>query len=211
MLNKNFKKVVDDMELDNAVTQISTDLQVSKGTVSSYYNGNIKASKPFLEKFANFYKIPIESLKERKDEGSTHPVVSTSKGAPYYDVDFIGGFDLVTNNQTIEPTFFIDFMPYNDVDCWVNVTGKSMSPFISHGDIVALKKVENWREFLLFGEIYAVVTNEFRTIKIIGKSEIVKHFKLIPYSKSPEFSEQDLPIKLINHIYRVKGSLKKFF
>lgn len=102
-------------------------------------------------------------------------------------------------------------MPYNDVDCWVNVTGKSMSPFISHGDIVALKKVENWREFLLFGEIYAVVTNEFRTIKIIGKSEIVKHFKLIPYSKSPEFSEQDLPIKLINHIYRVKGSLKKFF
>lgn len=48
MLNKNFKKVVDDMELDNAVTQISTDLQVSKGTVSSYYNGNIKASKPFL-------------------------------------------------------------------------------------------------------------------------------------------------------------------
>jgi len=139
------------------------------------------------------------------------PIVSETKGAPYYDVDFVGGFDLVVNNQTINPTFYIDFMPYNDVDCWVNVTGKSMSPFISHGDIVALKKVENWKEFLLYGEIYAVVTSEFRTIKIIGKSDLLNHFKLIPYSKSPEFSEQDLPVKFISNVYRVKGSIKKFF
>ena len=163
------------------------------------------------EKVWSLYKISIDLLKDEHQIGSAVPLISNNKGAPYYDVDFIGGFDSIANNQITSPAFYIDFMPYNDVDCWVNVTGKSMSPFISHGDIVALKRVENWKEFLLFGEIYAVVTDEFRTIKIIGKSELQKHFKLIPYSKSPEFSDQDLPIKLINHVYRVKGSLKKFF
>lgn len=210
MLNINFIKAVNDLDFKHAVSQISNDLGVSKGTVSSYYNGNIKASDPFLEKFANFYKISLQTLKDTPSD-SINPTLSDNKGAPYYDVDFIGGFDLIVNNQTTKPSFYIDFLPYNDVDCWVNVTGKSMSPFISHGDIVALKRVENWKEFLLFGEIYAVVTDDFRTIKIIGKSDIEKSYRLIPYSKSPEFSEQDIPIKLINHIYRVKGSMKKFF
>lgn len=212
MYNTNLIRAIDSLGLENPVTQIHLDLKVSKGTVSSYYSGKIKASKPFLVKFANFYRLELNSIVESKSVSSSYsPQITQSKGAPYYDVDFIGGFHSVNNDQTIRPAFYIDFMPYNDVDCWVNVTGKSMSPFISHGDIVALKKVENWREFLLFGEIYAIVTHEFRTIKIVGKSELKNHFKLIPYSKSPEFSEQDLPIKLIEHVYRVKGSLKKFF
>lgn len=150
-------------------------------------------------------------VKESNVAESYAAKVSSVKGAPYFDVDFIGGFDIVMNNQSAKPTFYIDFPGFNDVDCWINITGKSMSPFISHGDIVALKKVNNWDQFLLFGEIYAVVSDEFRTIKIVGKSEKEDCFKLIPYSKSPEFSEQDIPKSIIKEVYRVKGSLKKFF
>jgi len=86
-----------------------------------------------------------------------------------------------------------------------------MSPFISHGDIAALKKVNNWDKFLLYGEIYAVVSEDFRTITIVGKSENDNCFRLILYSKSPEFSELDIPKSIIKEIYRVKGCLKKFF
>jgi len=154
---------------------------------------------------------PYSTVNESEILMLSEPTLSQSKGAPYYDVDFIGGFDVVMNNQSVKPTFYIDFPGFNDVDCWINITGKSMSPFISHGDIVALKRLSNWNEFLLFGEIYAVVSDEFRTIKIIGKSEKDDCFKLIPYSKSPEFSEQDIPKSIIKEVYRVKGSLKKFF
>ena len=133
------------------------------------------------------------------------------KGVPYYDVDFIGGFDLVVEDNSINPSFYIDFSPFNDADYWVNITGKSMSPFISHGDIVALQKFDGWNDFLLFGEIYAIVTDNFRTIKIVGKGEDKEHFSLIPYSKSSEFSQQDIPKRLISHMFKVKGSIKKFF
>lgn len=139
------------------------------------------------------------------------PEISEHKGVPYYDVDFIGGFDLVLNEQSIIPKFYIDFKPFNDADFWVNITGKSMSPFISHGDIVALKKINSWKDFILFGEIYALVTDEFRTVKIVGKGKDNKHLRLIPYNKSIEFSEQQIPKRLINHLFRVKGSIKKFF
>ncbi|MGB0871359.1 MAG: S24 family peptidase [Flavobacteriales bacterium] len=139
------------------------------------------------------------------------PAISENKGVPYYDVDFIGGFDLVANNQTIQPNFFIDFAPFNDADYWVNISGKSMSPFISHGDMVALKRFDSWQDFILYGEIYAIVTDDFRTIKIVGKGEDKEHLSLIPYSKSREFSEQDIPKRLIKHMFKVKGSIKKFF
>lgn len=213
MYNKNFIATVGTLKMEHPTKQISNELKFNKGTISSYLSGSIKASKPFLEKFANYYKISQELLKDGDEDNdkSELPTISKNLGAPYYDVDFIGGFDLVINDQNVKPRFYINFLPFNDVDCWVNITGKSMSPFISHGDIVALKKIDNWNEFLLYGEIYAIVSEEFRTVKIIGQSEKNNCFKLIPYSKSPEFSEQDMPKKLIQQIYRVKGSLKKFF
>ena len=40
-------------------------------------------------------------------------VINESNGTPYYDVDFLGGFDLLCNDQTTIPAYYIDFQPYN--------------------------------------------------------------------------------------------------
>lgn len=144
---------------------------------------------------------------------STTPTKNTdSRGVPYYDIDFMGGFDLVFNDQSIQPNFYIDFLPFNDCDCWINVSGKSMGPLIAHGDIVGLKKVDNWQRFLLEGEIYAVITdNGFRTIKMIGAGPDKESYTLIPYNKSEEYKPQVIPKEVITHVFRVKGNIKKFF
>lgn len=148
---------------------------------------------------------------EEKPTYSSSPKITENKGTPYYDIDFIGGFDLIFNTQNATPSFYIDFPPYNDADAWINVTGKSMSPFISHGDIVAVKRIEGWNEFLPFGEIYAIITEEHRTIKIVTQGKDEDHFTLVPYNKSREFVEQQIPKRIIHNVYRVKGSIKKFF
>lgn len=143
------------------------------------------------------------------DNKVTVPQISYTKGVPYYNVDFIGGFDIVLNDQTINPEYLIDFRKYNEATCWCNVTGHSMEPEITHGDIIALKKIED-KSFLPLGEVYAIVTtNGMRTIKRLGPSNDPKCYTLVPTNKSPEYGIQELPKDMIEHIFQVLGCMKR--
>ncbi len=137
------------------------------------------------------------------------PQKSFTNGVPYYNVDFIGGFDIVLNDQTAKPEYLIDFKKYNEATCWCNVTGHSMEPEITHGDIIALKKIED-KSFLPLGEVYAIVTtNGMRTIKRLGPSSDPKCYTLVPTNKSPEYGIQELPKDMIEHIFQVLGCMKR--
>ncbi len=139
----------------------------------------------------------------------SNPIINYTTGVPYYNVDFIGGFDLVLNDQTINPEYLIDFKLYNEATCWCNFTGHSMEPEIAHGDMIALKKIEDF-SFIPFGEVYAIVTtNEMRTIKRIGPATNPENYSLIPTNKSPEYGIQELPKRMIRHIYHVLGCMKR--
>lgn len=139
----------------------------------------------------------------------SEPQINFTKGVPYYNVDFIGGFDIVLNDQTISPEYLIDFRKYNEATCWCNVTGHSMEPEITHGDIIALKKIED-KSFLPLGEVYAIVTtNGMRTIKRLGPSNDPKCYTLVPTNKSPEYGIQELPKDMIEHVFQVLGCMKR--
>lgn len=140
---------------------------------------------------------------------ATVPQISYTKGVPYYNVDFIGGFDIVLNDQTINPEYLIDFQKYNEATCWCNVSGHSMEPEINNGDIIALKKIEDF-SFLPLGEVYAIVTtNGMRTIKRLGPSQNPECYTLVPTNKSPEYGIQELRKDMIQHIFQVLGCMKR--
>lgn len=147
--------------------------------------------------------------------GSSHSfsfprkTTDSGQGVPYYNVDFIGGFDLVLNDQTVLPEYYIDFKKYNSADCWCNVTGHSMEPEINPGDIIALKELEDWRTYMPAGEIYGIVTTEHRTIKKVRPSDREGYIRLIPINRSPEYTEQDIPISIIIKVYKVLGCVKR--
>lgn len=50
---------------------------------------------------------------------------------------------------------------------WCNLTGHSMEPEISNGDVIALKEVKSPIEYLPAGEIYGIITDDYRTVKRI--------------------------------------------
>lgn len=142
--------------------------------------------------------------------GATAPVKSLTTGVPYYNVDFIGGFDIIFNDQTVTPEYLIDFAPYNKATCWCNITGHSMEPEINHGDIIALKEIVD-PSFLPFGEIYAIITsNGMRTIKRIGPASCPENYSLIPANRSPEYGIQEIPKTFVFKVYQVLGCVKKF-
>ncbi|MCF2738428.1 S24 family peptidase [Bacteroides caecigallinarum] len=141
------------------------------------------------------------------------PSVNQSyKGAPYFNVDFLGGFDLMENEQTRTPDYYIDYKPYNKEGVvWCNLTGHSMEPELSNGDVIALKEVNTPIQYLPAGEIYGIVTDDYRTVKRVRLSHKEGFVRLIPSNKSEEYCEQEIPISMIRKVYAVLGSIRKFF
>lgn len=195
-------------------------LGVAPTSISNYLSKS-RASKPTSDILGQIVNIvddvnalwlltgngtPFSNIKPENDD---KPQISFAKGVPYYNVDFIGGFDIVLNDQTILPEYLIDFKKYNDATYWCNVTGHSMEPEITHGDIIALKKIED-KSFLPLGEVYAIVTtNGMRTIKRLGPSSDPKCYTLVPTNKSPEYGIQELPKNMIQCIFQVLGCMKR--
>ena len=157
---------------------------------------------PFVSDFQRFLIITILEGKPQK---------SFTSGRPYYNVDFIGGFDIVLNNTTILPDYNIDFAPLNKPGVmWCNITGNSMYPKLTSGAIIAIREVVSWKDFLTFGEIYAIVTtNDLRTVKIVRKAENENNFKLVPINTA-EYDEQEIPKEMVARVFEVLGSINRF-
>lgn len=193
---------------------------ISEANVRNYKNG-VMPKADFLEKIARSFDININWLltgegnmlsSESEKEEKLPSVNQTYEGAPYFNVDFIGGFDLIVNDQTVNPDFYINYPPYNQPGVvWCNLTGHSMEPEISNGDIIALREVTTPIQYLPAGEIYGIVTEEYRTVKRIRLSQKEGFVRLIPSNKSEEFCEQEIPISMILKVYAVLGSIRKFF
>lgn len=151
-------------------------------------------------------EIPVLKMDNKEVE---QPVISYANGVPYYNVDFIGGFDMIINDQTINPEYYIQFKPYEKATCWCNITGHSMEPEINNGDIIALRRIEDF-SFLPLGEIYAIVTrNNMRTVKRLGPSNNPENYTLVPTNKSPEYGIQELPKDMILAVFEVMGCMKR--
>ena len=161
----------------------------------------------------NHQDIVNEVDKKEDIEKNELPEVNYEyKGAPYYNVDFIGGFDLVLNDQTNNPDYYINFPPYNKEGVvWCNITGHSMEPELNNGDFIALKEMTDPIEYLPYGEIYGIITDNYRTVKRIRMSERKGFVRLIPTNKSPEYGEQEIPINMIRKVFAVLGSMHRLF
>lgn len=160
--------------------------------------------------FAKCENISAEWLLTGKGKMLTNAKVSYEPtiGVPYYDVDFIGGFDAIWNDQTTIPAHNIVFQPYAKATLWCNVTGRSMEPKINHGDIIALK--ECTLNDVQYGEIYAVVMDTIRTVKILRKAKDPNKLLFVPVN-TDNFDEQEFEKSRIIKIYEVLGGISKFF
>ena len=126
---------------------------------------------------------------------------------PFYDVDFVLGFSEMYNDSPNVPTKYISVPGYEKTDFWCRTSGDSMKPLISNGDIIALKQILDWNEFLPMNEVYAIMTtNDLRTVKIIRKGSDEEHFTLHSYNE--EYEDQEIPKEAITKVFKVLGSLK---
>lgn len=174
--------------------------------------GQLKITTNTLKKIADTFSLSMTWLLtgegEMFDQDKPIPEKSYTEGVPYYDEDFLLGFDEILAPSNEHPEYLIKMPGYEKATLWCNASGHSMDPEISNGDIIALQRIEDF-SFLPFGDIYGfITTNGMRTIKRLGRSAKDGFYRLIPTNK--DYDEQDIPVKSIAIVYRVMGAMKAF-
>lgn len=88
----------------------------------------------------------------------------------------------------------------------VFASGESMFPLISNGDRIVIREVENWN-FIYYGQIYLILTNEYRMVKYIRKHPSNDKEFILLKSKNPDFDDIELPRREIKRLFVVENIL----
>ena len=153
----------------------------------------------------------LRTAEEKAEENELLPRITEDRGRPYYDVDFLGGYGEFVDDPASAPVaYMIDYPPYNKEGVfYMNVRGDSMAPEINSGDLVALRPIEAWYDFLLLGKVYAVVTlSGQRTIKRLRRGSDSEHYTLEPIN--PAYESQEIPKAQIERVFEVLGGIRRY-
>ena len=220
MVNKAIDRIKEIAETNEiTLTEMERIIGASKGVLTRAASKGTNIQLRWLEAIAE--KFPVwntewiitgkgkpTGIDVKVDIKNPTPEISYTSGVPYYNEDFLLGFEEIGAPNSENPDFLIRMPGYEKATLWCNASGHSMEPEINNGDIIALQRIEDF-SFLPFGDVYGfITTNGMRTIKRLGRSNHAGYYRLIPTNKG--YDEQEIPINKIALVYRVMGTMKAF-
>ena len=192
---------------ERGITQqsIANELHVSKAYINALFTGRTSIGKSTARKLSELYGISESWL--LTGEGAIAKY--DGNGIPEYDVDFsCGNAVMYTDSTAIVGT--LSMSEYANATAIVRATGNSMHPIISSGDKVIIKEVENWRENIIYGQIYGIETDgDIRTIKRVRRSSEEGIIILEPINKE-EYDSTPIKAAHITRMWLVLGCIKQF-
>lgn len=124
-------------------------------------------------------------------------------GAPVYDIDATCGKEMRTlEDETI--IGHVDLPEIRKDAVIIKATGNSMTPAIVSGDRIAVREIKSW-EYIAYGQIYLIVTPEYRLLKYIRKSE--KPDFIILRSENTDYDDIEMPKRDIIKLFIVENIL----
>lgn len=214
-LNRVYKEIARRKGL--TLQEVSNKLSMSYQNLNRLLTANdVKYSQ--LNKLAGAIDEPIETLldvlsqryetdkkpKAYNAEGIT-PSIASEPQIPYYNIDVTASAFPVFADEREEPEYFISIPAFKDCDFAVPIYGDSMYPKIKNGHIVAVKEVKN-KAVILYGEIYLVITEDYRTVKYIRKHKGEKD-KVLLCSENPSFDDVEIHLDSIIRLFKVRGQI----
>ena len=143
---------------------------------------------------------------EMKKQSTKEVVDMVEHGTPVYDID-------ATCGDRSRPIMFADEHIIGHVNlpnvsptaAIIRANGDSMEPHIHDGDWIAVREVANFN-VIYYGQVYLVITNEYRLLKYIRRDEDEKNY-IILRSDNKEYDDIRLPKAEIRHLFIVENIL----
>lgn len=138
-------------------------------------------------------------------ESHRETTISNKKGegTPIYDIDATCGIE-IRDYRDEKIIGWIDIPSINKEAIIIKASGDSMKPVIKDGSMIAIREIKSW-DIIVFGQIYLVVTPEYRLLKYIRKSK--DENIVILKSANEEFDDIELPKTQITKLFLVENVL----
>ena len=125
---------------------------------------------------------------------------------PIVHIDSVGG--LHSNNaMSNAPQYIEGYVPFvnaREDDRAIYESGNSMIPTIPPGSLIQIRKVESWREYFGYGNIYVIeLTDGRRVTKEVAKYEPDPKNYILCKSHNPDVADEELPRSMIVSVWKV--------
>ena len=125
---------------------------------------------------------------------------------PLYNAEASAGIgSLQLSNEYIIDNLQVPFARKEDIA--LTIVGDSMTPAMQSGDLAVVRNMPNWREYLDYGNIFIVVTDNEVYCKTVSKSAEKDIFTLKSYNTN--YGDFEIPKKYISEIYKVIGIISQ--
>ena len=149
----------------------------------------------------NMLKEPIRNAPPAEEEPNAN-----YRLVPIVHIDSVGG--LHSNNAMSDaPQYIEGYVPFvnaREDDRAIYESGNSMIPTIPPGSLIQIRKVESWREYFGYGNIYVIeLTDGRRVTKEVAKYEPDPKNYILCKSHNPDVADEELPRSMIVSVWKV--------
>ena len=169
-------------------------------TIDDLFNKDLSKTKKFSS--------------EKKLQGNTVQMHHTPSGIPVYNLKLSAGPVEMYNDDAENPAFRVNVPGYEDCDFGMFVYGHSMCPTIENGSLILGKRVKD-KSVIIWGEMYVVVTEDYRMVKRLQKSTKPNLINLLSDNDevrkngTPKYEAMEIERDKIQKLFLVKGIIKK--
>lgn len=195
------------MKLNNKDrNDVSRDLEIPYSTLTDWYNGNIYPRIDKIQLLANYFGIQKSDLVENNSSSNRSiPILGTVKaGYNWLAEENVIGY--ITDRDTIK-----DYEKNINEYFALKVTGDSMLPLLSDGDLVIVHDQDDVES----GQTAVILINgeEATVKKVIKTNEGIELHAMNPYYPIKKFTFEDMksiPIKIIGRVKeaKIKGAFE---
>ena len=191
----------------NAKTRndICNDLGFKYTTFTDWYNGNIYPRIDKIEMIANYFRIEKSDLIENKLDKDTRiykiPILGTVKA----------GYDWLAEENIVDYITFKETIPNINEYFGLRITGDSMLPLLSDGDLVIVHDQDDVES----GQTAVILINgeEATVKKVVKTNEGIELHAMNPYYPIKKYTLEDMkniPVKIIGRVKesKIKGAFE---
>ncbi len=200
--------------------QFARRLSIDPSNLSKHLSGRLPVTDVLLNRIVVDFGVSKQWLRDGTDlpfSKTAGTVISSSvfdavpsvadrRGVPVYDIDVTAGTDELSSMFTVDRiTGYISLPRISCGSLIVHVSGDSMKPDIIDGGFIAIRPVTEMST-ILWGQIYVVVTDDFRRVKSLRRHP-GDETKVILHSSNPDYDDVEINRSDIRSLFRVEAIL----